>query len=479
MNLATAAHAYRVGQQNDKAAELAPQCLNLEEGNLAALFLLAHVYTASEQWTELATVADQLSRVCHHAENRQRYARHAATLWADQVGDTARAINSIQHALKQDPTDPAAFALAERLLRDEEQFAELARLFSERIKATRQLADRIHLLKAQAHLYRDHVHDHGEAIAVLHELLLLVPNDVETMADLAEVLCLEKRWTEAADVLVSLVARSTHKETRRLARLRLAEIWLAHLHNPTQARQILQTALDHHPDDVQAKRYLVDVAMATGDWSTARRLLEEVAADEDPGTQVWALTKLALVANLGLRDQELRRQCELEAFGIATNEATLLTDLVTAYRDRNEQERFLSLGREILLNKPQVQETFHLRLALARVLLDDQSQPDRALEYLEPVLKVQPDHGEVRLLHAHALEQRHESEAAATTYRRLIQHHPSRVEPYEGLARLMGDLGAPEIATAAAAIVDILTQPSQALPPIPSGGGPGLTTGSA
>ena len=217
-------------------------------------------------------------------------------------------------------------------------------------------------------------------------------------------------------------------------------------HNPQQARQILEASLEESPDDVHAKRYLVDVTVASGQWHIARRLLEELAAEENPMTQVWALDKLALVAQLGLRDQELRQQCEVEALGVAISLPDVLPQLVSGYRDRNEQQRLIALGTELLSSRSDAEQTYPLRLALARVLLEDLSDPERAMEHLQPALRAHPDDVEPLLLYAQTLEHRHQNDEAAATYRRVLSRSPGSPGAYEGLARLMAILVCPKSA---------------------------------
>jgi chromosome segregation ATPase/tetratricopeptide (TPR) repeat protein len=326
---AAAAAAYFRAGDYQKASQFAAHCIEMEADHLPALHLSARLAEHQHDWHRLAEVKERIGRVAAHTENRKSYAIAAASLWADRLDEIDRALENVGRALNEDPTDVTAFTLAEELLRHRKQYRELSQLYAQRIKATRQLTDRVTLLRTQARILRDEVKDPAASIATLRELLLVAPTDVEGMADLAETLCQQQRWSEAAETLASLIARTTHPETRRLARLRLAEIWLGHLHDPRRARDLLEMTLDEQPTDVQAKRYLVEVTISTGEWSTARKLLEELAAEDDPVTQVWALDKLAQVAHLGLRDEELRRQCEVEALGVATTLPNILPQLVT------------------------------------------------------------------------------------------------------------------------------------------------------
>ena len=70
---------------------------------------------------------------------------------------------------------------------------------------------------------------------------------------------------------------------------------------------MLEQVLEGQPADIQAKQLLVDLAVNGGNWAEAQRLLEELASAEDPEARLGP-GQLADVANIGLRDQELRRR---------------------------------------------------------------------------------------------------------------------------------------------------------------------------
>ena len=210
---AMAAQACYRGESFDEAEAHAKKALSIEAGFVPALRLLASLYEQQNNWPALGNTEDALSKAADNPANRRDAAMHAADIWASAVSDAEQATQSVKRALREAPGDAEAFQLAVGLFRQAGQFQELVTLYQQRIKATRQMPDRIDLLRELAKLHRQSTKDMIAVITTLRELLLLTPTDVEAMAELAEVLCREGRWSEAAETLMSLIARTTHNET--------------------------------------------------------------------------------------------------------------------------------------------------------------------------------------------------------------------------------------------------------------------------
>ena len=266
------------------------------------------------------------------------------------------------------------------------------------------------------------------------------------------------RWTDAAEALQQLGASSSASTTRRNARLRHAQILLDHLHDSETAQTILQQAIDDDPSFVEAKQALVRVAFSVGDWEGAQSMLEQIAAEDDPAVQAWAMQQLAEVARVGLRDDNLRRRYEREAMLQATQDPALLAGLVDTYRRNGDQSRLVETGHQLLATAPSAHIGATVRLALSRILLSDLKRPDQATEQLHAVLEDFPDNQDAHLLLAQAHEQRGDSETAATGYRRLLERDPACAEAYRGINRLMSMLGRPPLATAAVSALKLFGQ---------------------
>jgi cellulose synthase operon protein C len=452
--LITAANAHLQAGEAGEARRLAQQCLNFDAHCLPALRLLALLAEREKAWAELASLHDRLAEACTDADNRLESCVRAADLWSERVFDTARALASLAVALTDQPAHPEAFARAERLLRAGSRFAELSRLYRRRIKAAPE-HDRVELMRQHARLLRDDLRDAGQAIQQLNELLVVAPADSGALLELVDLLVAQKHWSDAAAKLAALEARAGDPELRHRARLRQAELWLHHLHEPRRAQEILAAALEERPTDLEAKRRMAELCTLEGNWDGARQILESLLTEDDPQVAVWAGLQLTDVARIGLRDEELARRHESEALRVTVGSPSGLSELVEHYRRRRELDRFVKLGEEHLAQL-NVGERPRLRAAVGRVLLEELQAPARALEHLRKGLASEAEDEELRLLLAAALEKQGELGPAADECRFVLEADPASIAAYRTLARIGEGRGQHALVAAAAGIVDLL-----------------------
>ncbi|MCA9668173.1 MAG: tetratricopeptide repeat protein [Myxococcales bacterium] len=454
--LSRAALSWAAAGDAEGASRSARACLNIDSQNLAALMVLSRIAEDKREFSGVAALCDQIAVAAQHKQSRLESAVRAADLWADAVGDEARALVSLKLALGDDPTEAQAFDRAEDLMRRRKQFAEVSQLFSQRIKATSDRKQKADLLRRHATLLRKDLDDTGRAIAELNELLALEPNDVDTLADLAELYCQKQRWSDATATLSLLVERSDDEEVNRRARLFLAELYADQLHEPRRAREVLDGLLEVDPRDIKAKRLLVKLAIGEGEWQIAHQRLQEIAAEKDEEHGVWALSQLAEVARIGLRDPELRVQYEREALAEAAGNDKALMGLVSFYQQRGELTRLLSLGQQVLESTSRADVVLPLRVAVTRLLLDHRQDAARALEYARANLLARPNEVDVQLLFARALEVNNQRDAAVGGYRKVLGADATNVDAYRGLVRIFGRAQRPQLAACASSALDLL-----------------------
>jgi tetratricopeptide (TPR) repeat protein len=455
--LCRAANAYYLCHQPENAARLAEQAVSLKPTCLPALRLLADIAEGARDWRRLAELEDRLAEVCAHPANRLEHSLRASDLWVTRLQDSVKALTSLAVALTDDPTQAVAFERAELLLRQQEEYLDLSRLYRRRLQATSAAQDRIPLLRRHAAVLLVDLQDPARASAELAELLSLRPNDVQAMIDLSELLYDQRRWSEAVSVLGRIVEHSREARQRHRARLRQAEIWLRHLHETIPARKILEAARDEQGDDVPTQKLLVEIYVKEGRWSDAHALLDRLSQHSDPQVQVWSATQLAEVARVGLRDEGLRRGAEIKALIFASTYPAALNMLTNQYEERKEQGRFIELAEDVVQAHGLSATGINLRVALARVLLDgDQPRDDRAFSHIMEILDFVPDHEEAQLLLGHALEARGNGDGASGRYRKVLEANPICIEAYRGLNRVLGPQNHTAQAHAATAIIDLL-----------------------
>jgi tetratricopeptide (TPR) repeat protein len=451
-----AAEAYLRAGEASEAQRATEACLQLDAGCLAALRLLLQLEERAGRWRELAAVWDRVAESSSDGQNRVDACLRAAALWSEKVGDPPRAIASLARALAEYPAHAEAFARAEQLLRAGGKWSELSRIYRRRLQATRDEAELCELMRRHARLLRDDLKDTGAAVAQYSELLRIAPSDGGALAELSDLLIAQQQWSEAALKLGQLIELASDPELRHGARLKQADLYLHHLHEPRRAEETLSAALAERPEDLEARKRMVELCSIEGNWEGARQILESVAVDRDLGVQVWAVVQLAEVARLGLRDEALGLRYERDALRLVAADAVALQQLVQHYRRRHEAERLAEGIEQHLSSEPRAAGAPQLHAALAELLLDDLKQPARAIERLLSGLALEPAHQGMRLLLGRARLVKGEVAAAAHEYRTILDGDPGCAAAYRGLGTVADQAGDHPTVAATAGMLDLL-----------------------
>jgi hypothetical protein len=181
-----------------------------------------------------------------------------------------------------------------------------------------------------------------------------------------------------------------------------------------------------------------------------------VCAQKQPALQVWALAQLAEVSRVGRRDVACRERYERDELTLAAAHPAVLEAHIERYRRRRDLPRLAQVGTRTLSGLTNADAAARLRLALARLLLEDLKQAGRALDYLREARVAEPQNLEINLLYHKALEHDGQVEEAAAGYRALLELDPKCADAYRGLSRLMGLLGKPALSSAAVSLLDML-----------------------
>lgn len=451
--LAGAILAYVDAKKPQEAKRVARECLNFDAHCLPALLALAHLSELEEDWRELATLCDRLAEACSDAENRFSYCLKAADLWSDEVGDSSRGLASLAVALSHDPTHEEAFGMAERLLRDRGELDVLSRLFTRCIEASPK-PNRVELLSRHALLLRDEIGDLAAASAELTKLLAITPDAEGALVAQAELLGEQGRWAEGAQILGRLVDVTESPEVRHSALMQQARIQLERLRQIQRARASLTRILAEFPEDLEASKLAIGLAIEDREWDRARELLEIVIEHGDTAERVWAMVRLADVARRALWAEEERRGFESGALVEAMSDSEVMTDLVEEYRAQHELPRLIDIGKALLEDGSDPDEDGSLKATLAGLLLDA-GQLGQAITYLNDVLGGISNE-KTNLIRARTYEADNQLQQAESYYRRVVEDNLDSKEGFTGLIRVLDKLGEVHSANAVAAVLSVL-----------------------
>ncbi|PKN57883.1 MAG: hypothetical protein CVU56_08625 [Deltaproteobacteria bacterium HGW-Deltaproteobacteria-14] len=219
-----------------------------------------------------------------------------AQVRAAHFDDATGAREALDAALRRAPDH---FAAAEQLTalpgRPEEVRAAAAALSRAARVATD--PDRVHALWSQVGAWLETpLGDRVAAVAAFELALAARPDDGALLLRVGE-LCLRDAQTSVAVRYLALAAeRPEPAEVHQAARRRLAELFAGELGQPARARELLVGLIDETPDDVAARRLLIDVHRALDDSAGAvaeyRALCERTAGARERAALQQELAEL-------------------------------------------------------------------------------------------------------------------------------------------------------------------------------------------
>ncbi|MBK9754844.1 MAG: tetratricopeptide repeat protein [Nannocystis sp.] len=174
----------RLGRPED-AQRYLRKIIELEPTNRAAMASLEEIYTATEQWQDLATIYNIRLGVTTDPGARLATLRRLGILQEQRIGDLDQAIDTYKQIQAQVPSDAEAMDSLTRLFRARERWAELAEILQRRLDAqelgTDQLSDQIPLLFELSQIYATRLRSSQKAIAGFLQILDLEPDHLPTI----------------------------------------------------------------------------------------------------------------------------------------------------------------------------------------------------------------------------------------------------------------------------------------------------------
>ena len=442
--LGTLAELLSANGEHLEAARLLERLASTLEGTERAETLgrAADAAERGEAWAEAAVLLQSRAALL---DNEQAAAvwTHLGALQSERLGATDAARAAYEHALMLRPSHTDALVGLESLARGRGDGALLRETLERRIAAAgadpdaRQAALR-HLLASAAEAGLDE----GALAATHRGILDLDPNDVASLAALADLAVAGERWEEAAE-LMERRARLLEEDDATSLLLDLSRLVRDNLQDAPRAAKLLEIVKDRRPDDRGVADELLDAYRMGERWDRLVGLLEHRGiAEEDEVHRGALLTEAASVALNHLADEPRAIALYETVLDLAPTHSVAARELGAIYQQRGELERAMPLlqtwadGIDATVAP---QEAVAAYLGLARAA-EELLRHDAAREAYSEVIRIEPDHVDGLLGVANTALAVSDTEGAIETYRKILDTHGDSL-PSEVRASVRGKLG--------------------------------------
>jgi tetratricopeptide (TPR) repeat protein len=199
-----------------------------------------------------------------------------AELHDTQFHDRAAAMNHYQGALAVDPHAIGALRGLERLLREEERFADLGVVLERQVAAARTSEDQLPPLMRLAELLEVHFVKPQQAAAKLERILEIDPTRLDALDCLERCYLAVRAWPELARAMGRRAELAQTKAERVHVLLRVAEVLETKVLDLDGAVEHCRRAALTDPRDTRPLLELARLTERAGDWVTAASYREQL-----------------------------------------------------------------------------------------------------------------------------------------------------------------------------------------------------------
>jgi tetratricopeptide (TPR) repeat protein len=390
-----------------------------------ASIALERLYQVEERWPDLIEILRRQAEWAEDVSERKHLLARVARVSEEELEDTEAAIRTWREVLTEDPEAPEALNALERLYQSESRAGELIEILRRRVEQTEDENVRKEHLGRIAVLYELALEEPAEAITAYLEILDHVPDDRDTLIELARLYREQERYADLLDILERRLGISQEDSERIALTCEIATLLEKHLGREADALEryarVLESDFEHaqslsavealsQQEDLllRAAEILRPIYEVSEAWDKLAALLLRLAdATLDPRDQLRALREVARLREQYLGDPAGAFDVAVRALraGLAEPELSELVheverlaselerpgDLIEIYREIAPDVLDADLQRRLYLDIADLARAVHKDLDLARSfyqrVLDDQPEDRRALSALESIYR--------------------------------------------------------------------------------------------
>jgi tetratricopeptide (TPR) repeat protein len=362
-----------------------------------------------ERWDRLAdTYRDTLKEIGVDDAVTYKLATLAGELYESRANRAESAVELYRLAAAYAPTERAPFDALERLLTRSQSWADLLKVYRDRIDVAESDDERLALLNKSAEVERDRNADADRAITIYREMLELDPTHPSATEALESLLVARERWNDLADLLRLRIDHADGSDAEVTLKARLGEVQAKHLRDLDAAidtyEDVLRSRPDHQPSvsalealivepahQLRIIRILEPIYSITDQWKKQIAIHEaEAKLTDEPAEQVRLLSEIARLHEDRGRNADAAFSAYARALGIepGNDEVRGNVDRLAAMLDDWNGLVVCYEAAIARTNDTVVQAS--LLSTLARVHDEKRGDPRAAIQTFERILAVDP-----------------------------------------------------------------------------------------
>jgi tetratricopeptide (TPR) repeat protein len=263
--------------------------------HLPAIEGLGRVAAALQDHETLAEAKHRAAECTRRPERAAALLVEEADLRIDRLNDPDAGTGLLEQALRAYPDHEPAARRATEHLTSQGLFERLVEILSNAAKAAEDPERVNRLWVTVGTVYSQQLDNLRSAITALERAGKALPDDTDTLAQIADLYISNGQWNDAAKLLDKVVSLSLDDETLVAAHLKLADLWSRRLDDMGQASEHLDSVLTVDPGHPQALTVLAEIQRKSGQLDLALDTATRLAESTQGAARAAALVSIATI----------------------------------------------------------------------------------------------------------------------------------------------------------------------------------------
>lgn len=410
-------------KQPEAATDFYHQILGMDPMSEDALENLERIYEGMEAWDDLIQTLERHAEIATEDGPRTELLTRMAMVYRDRAQDLDNAIRTYERILDIAPDHALTLDALEMLYRENELWEQVVDILDRKLaSASGLLRTELHCQKAE--VFAERMLAPERAVEELDQALQEDPHSLRAIRALQGVHAAAEDWEEVVGALLRENELHTSDGDMADTLVRVAVVYRDKLLNQDKAVHFYEKALETQPDFTPAALALSEIYIRQEKWARAEPLLSLLVRKvetEDDDAKAAELYFLIGQSAENLLDTERAIEAYGQALSRRPNHLATVKGLarLSLKKERYEQaEKYYLDLVERMVGEASDDEMVEVYMALGEIALT-LGKDDRASEYLEKVLDLQP-HNATAVSNLIQLAELHKNWASVVRYQKAM-----------------------------------------------------------
>ncbi len=394
--------------QNDTEAIVCfSKVISLDNKHFLALKKLQSLYEKREDYENLAGICWQMSYIAEKTQDKISLMLSCAKIWDEKLHDSIKASQYYSQIILIDESNAFAIERLLKLYRQQEKWADLARIYEKKIAITESSEETIILAFELGSIYRDYLQAFSKAIEIYQDILSLDFSELQAIYALKELYVKLSNFEALEQTMKMECSLVEDKEKKKSLLIQMAQICEDKIYDFPRAIGHYKSLLQYYPEHLDSIRSLRRLYYKIQNHEDVVATLDMELKLVSQADQMPLLFEKSTVAKDRLQNFDIAVESLEKVLAINSNNIRAYKELIEIHSQRENYEKWIDiLQRQLPICPVDKQKEICLKCA---TLLEEKLQNDaKAKSCLQDALRLDttylPARNALEILHTRLRE---------------------------------------------------------------------------